>query len=205
MNRWTLIPPVAVSLAAILERVTSHSERLALRAALGVALALNLLFANFVWIRLEGLFPNVLERALAEDAPGDASISMAEIHPEVPGKSRLTVLGYRVDPRSLQQIIDSDPSQRPARIYLASGMQGFIDQAVDLPARAEMLRAEGFDVTGWKGIEGLGYRLARTVETATPWWFCFDWMPAVDLWRRVSVVYVYERGLAVQERASEGR
>ncbi len=188
-----LVPPVAFGLDVLLTRAASGWARPALGAALGLALAVNLAFANFAWIRLEGLFPRVVERALADDPPGDASISLAEVYPEIPGKSRLSWLGYRVDPKSLRQIMDAEPSQRPDRIYLYSGMRGFIEQAKSQPARAQMLIGEGLDVSRWNGVEALGYRLSRTVEPATPAWFRFDWMPAVDLWRRLSPVYVYER------------
>lgn len=193
-----LVPPVAFGLDALLSRAASGGTRAALAAALGVALLVNLAFANFAWIRLEGLFPRVVERALADDPPGDASISLAEVYPEIPGKSRLTWLGYRVDPKSLQQILDAAPDERPDRIYLYSGMRGFIELAKSEPARAEMLAAEGLDVSRWNGVEALGYRLARTIEPATPAWFAFDWMPAVELWRRLSPVFVYERSDAPQ-------
>ena len=188
-----LVPPVAVGLAELLARAKSGGQRRALGAVLALALGVNLAFASFAWIRLEGLYYRVVERALAEDPPGDASISMAEVYPEIPGKSRLTWLGYRVDPKSLAQIMAAEPGDRPDRIYLYSGMRGFIEQAKAQPARAAMLEHEGLDVARWNGVEALGYRLARTVETATPAWFPFDWMPAVDLWKRLNPVFVYER------------
>ena len=56
--------------------------------------------------------------------------------------------------------------------------------------------AEGLDVSRWNGVEALGYRLARTVEPPTPAWFRFDWMPAVQQWRGLAPVYVYERSNA---------
>jgi len=188
-----LVPPVAFGLDALFARARSTALRAALGAALGLALAVNLAFANFAWIRLDGLYHRTVERALEEDPPGDRSINMAEVYPEVPGKSRLTWLGYRVDPKSLQQIMDAPPAERPDRIYLYSGMRGFIEQARSQPARAEMLALEGLDVSRWNGIEPLGYRLRSTLETRTPAWFRFDWMPAVELWRRLGPVFVYER------------
>jgi hypothetical protein len=188
-----LVPPVAVGLDELLRRARAAGASRALASALAVALGVNLWFANFAWVRLDGLFPKVVERALAEDPPGERAISLPDVFPEVPGKSRLAWLGHRVDPRSLQQLVDADPDSLPDRIYLSSGMRGFIEDAMAQPARAEMLREEGLDVARWKGIESLGYRLERTVETPTPAWFPFRWMPAVDLWERLSPVYVYER------------
>ncbi len=188
-----LVPPVAVGLAEIHARATARWQHSVLGAVVSVALVVNLVFANFAWLRLDGLYQRVLERTLLEDPPGEASISLGEFYPEIPGKSRLVWLGYRVDPRSLQQIIDSEPALRPDRIYLSSGMRGFIEDALSQPARAAMLRAEGFDVASWKGIEPLGYRLSRVAETSTPAWFFFDWMPAVKLWKGLSPIYVYRR------------
>lgn len=191
-----LIPPVAVGLAGALALAGSRGiRRTLLHTGLGVALSLNLLFATFAWHRLEGLFPRVVERALAGDPPGDLSVAIPGPHPHVPGKSRLAWLGYRFDPRSMQQIIDAPPGERPDRIYMSSGQLGFLEDALSQPARAAMLREEGLDLETWNGIESLGYRLSHTVVSSTPSWFFFDWMPAVDLWTKLSPVYVYERSL----------
>ena len=114
-------------------------------------------------------------------------------HGHVPGKSRLVWLGYRVDPRSLQEIMDAEPDLRPDRIYVSDGQRGFLEDALSQPARAAMLRDEGLDVASWNGFEALGYRLHATFQTGTPSWFFFDWMPAVQLWREVTPVLVYRR------------
>jgi hypothetical protein len=51
----------------------------------------------------------------------------------------------------------------------------------------------GLDVSSWEGIEALGYAKAATIETTTPDWFPFTWMPAVRRWRGLNPVYVYDR------------
>lgn len=189
-----LIPPVAVGLAGLQALCgPAGLRRTVVNVGLALALAANVAFGTFAWHRLEGLFPRVVERALAEDPPGDASVSIPGPHPHVAGKSRLAWLGYRFDPRSMQQIIESEPGERPDRIYMSSGQLGFLEDARSQPARAEMLREEGLDLESWDGIESLGYELSRTVVTETPPWFFFDWMPAVDVWAKLSPVVVYER------------
>jgi len=188
-----LVPPLAVGFAELFAWARAGQGARPLGAVVALALAVNLGWATFTWVRLDGLFWRVTERELAEHPPGDATISAPDVHPEVPGKSRLASLGYHVDYRSLQEIIDAPPDERPDRIYLSSGMNGFIEDAMHQPARAAMLREEGLDVSRWQGIASLGYELVRTVRTDTPRWFWFDWMPAVAYWRGQSPVYVYER------------
>ena len=69
----------------------------------------------------------------------------------------------------------------------------FIDQAKSMPARAALIKREsGFDVTGWSGLEGLGYGLEATIIPQTPGWFPFDFMPAVIEWKQRRAVMVYQ-------------
>ena len=190
----TLVPPVAAGLAVIFVSVGPDWRRPALGSLLAAALTLNLLFATFTWHRLEGLFPRAMERTLEADPPEDATIAYPQPHEHISGKSRMAWLGYRVDTRSLQQVMDAAPSDRPDRIYISAGQRGFLDDAREQAARAAMLAGDGLDVGQWQGFEALSYRLAASVPARTPAWFFFDWMPAVDLWSRLSVVEVYQLG-----------
>lgn len=189
---WPAVALGLVELAAVLR------ERPALRRAgaalLAGALGVNLLFATFAWHRLDGLLHYAVEQHLAADPPGAARVAMPQMTPHVEGKSRLTWLGYAFDPRSLQQVIDAAPGDRPERLYVSAGLMGFLEDAEALPGRVEMLREHGLDLTTFEGFESLGYRLGDTITPQTPAWFVFDWMPVVRSWREGSRVQVYVRG-----------
>jgi hypothetical protein len=122
------------------------------------------------------------------------------VHPRVPGKSRLEALfGYRVDPRSMQELMDADPASRPDRIYVNAGEIGFLEDGRELPERIELFRGQGLDLERWPGVEALGYRLRERIVTDTPGWYPFDWMPSIRWTAERSPMYVYERASSRQE------
>lgn len=189
-----LIPAVALGFAGLWEWIRPGSiGRPLVLAVLAIGLGLNFMMGTFAWHRLDGFFMRVVERELAVDPPGRASIAIPEPHPHIPGKSRLAWLGYDFDPRSIQQILDAEPASRPDRIYVSVGQVQFIEDALAQPARADVLQGEGLDISGWNGFEGLGYELEKRVTPATPAWFVFDGLPAVRLWAELRSVLVYER------------
>jgi len=188
----TLLPPVLAGLAALWERLRTPALRRAASTGVAAVLCVNFVFATWAWHRLDSEPARVMERALAEDG-FHGSFNVLAVHPHVPGKSRFEMLGHRLDPRSMQELVDSDPSSLPERIYTDAGHLGFIEDGRELPARIELFRAQGLDLERWPGVEGLGYRLLRRVESPTPAWYPFDWMPAVRWRAERSSVFVYER------------
>jgi len=189
-----LVPPVALGLGALLARAGRlRPTLLALGAA---ALAVNLWFGAWAWLQLEHLPERVLERALAEETPPfTGRLNVLNVHPRVPGKSRLEVAGHDLDPRSIQQLRDASPASRPERIYAHRGTLRFLEDAAGAPERAAFLEAQGLESGRWEGVEALGYRLRETVRTPTPAWFPFGWMPAVRWTTERSPVLVYEKEL----------
>jgi hypothetical protein len=201
-----LVPPVVLGLTEIghgLER--SRLARVVAFAMLAGALAVNALYANWTWLVLDFLPEHVTERALLAESPRfEGRINILAVHPAVPGKSRLEVMGFDVDPRSIAQIVAAPPSERPDRIYTNSGGLAFVEHAAQSEARAELLREQGFEIRDWNGLEGLGYRRIAVVETALPRWFPFGWMESVQ-WRVVrSPILVYERIAPAGEPGMQG-
>ena len=188
----TLVPAVVAGLAAAWERIRATALARPALALVTLALCVNLVFATWAWHRLDLEPGRVIERSLAADG-FEGTLNVLAVHPRVAGKSRLEALGHRLDPRSMQELMDSDPADLPDRIYTDSGHLGFLEDGRRLPARIELFQAQGLDLERWPGVEGLGYRLRERIVTPTPAWFPFDWMPAVQ-WRILrSPVFVYER------------
>lgn len=191
-----LFPFVAFVLARWQERWRTGSGRALLSAGLALAVLANLVFGTFAWHFLEAVPERAIERSLAQYPVGERLVYVLNPSAGVAGKSRLDWLGYRRDPRSLQQVIEADPADRPGRIYAAAGLEGFITEAKHQPARAAVLFAfDGLDVSKWNGVEALGYTEIAKLEASTPAWFPFAWMPAVRSWRTNNAVHVYDRNV----------
>ena len=56
-----------------------------------------------------------------------------------------------------------------------------------------MKKESGFDISKWKGVEGLGYRMSEKIVPQTPSWFVFKWMPVIDQWQPRRTVFVFRR------------
>jgi len=190
-----LVPPVVLGLTALARGL---AERPLVRgvalAGMTVALAVNALYANWTWLVLDFLPEKVMEQALLDERPRFAgSLNVLAVHPAVPGKSRLEVMGFVVDPRSAAELAAAPPAERPDRIYTSSGNLQFIEHAAASEARAELLRAQGFEIRNWPGLAGLGYRRIAEIAPALPAWFPFGWMDSVH-WRvSRAPILVYER------------
>jgi hypothetical protein len=188
----TLVVPVLAGLAAGWERISQSGIARVAQVAVALALCVNVWFATWAWHRLESQPGRVVERSLDGDE-FQGSLNWLAVHPRVSGKSRLEMLGYDLDTRSMQQLVDSDPTTLPDRIYADAGHLRFIEDGRDLPGRIELFRGQGLDLESWPGVEGLGYRLRERIVTGTPDWFPFDWMPAVGWRLHRSPMSVYER------------
>jgi hypothetical protein len=181
-----LFPLVAAGLTNVIR------TRVAI-AALTLAAIINLAFVTFIWPRLYSTFEYVAERHAVAHASKSDSLYLLSTHKRNADSSRLDYLGYRADPRAIQEIA-ATRRDLPQWIYATQGDLQFLEDARKLPARAEMMRKEsGFDVSQWHGFEGLGYQLNETITPRTPQWFCFDWMPAIHEWQKRHTVFVYRR------------
>ncbi|HEB89436.1 MAG TPA: hypothetical protein ENI85_07690 [Deltaproteobacteria bacterium] len=199
----TLVPVVGLGMDVLWRHLHGRGIRGLAIATSVVLLLSNGVFATWAWHKLEGLPQRVIERSLAAEVPRfEGTLNVLNIHPAVPGKSRLSDQGYRVDGRSLRELVEADPATLPDRIYTDAGSLAFIEYARQSPARAELFRSQGFEIDDWPGIEALGYRPLRVIRTGTPGWFPFDWMPAVEWRRRRSPVSVFERVTSARARAN---
>ena len=135
----------------------------------------------------------VVEESLAREGGFSGTINVLSVHPRVAGKSRLDWLGYSVDTRGIQELVESDPSALPDRIYAPAGIVSFIEDGRALPARMELFRSQGLDLETFPGIEPLGYQLREEVVTETPAWYPFDFMPSVKWTSERSPLLIYER------------
>ncbi len=189
-----LVPSVVLGFSELWRTIERATWKPVALGFVGIALVANGLYANWTWLSLEGLPERATERVLQDETPRfDGTINVLSVHPGVPGKSRLTALGFRVDPRSIAQLIAASPDQRPDRIYTNAGGLAFVEYASQSEARAGLLRAQGFEIRDWQGLAGLGYRQIAAVRTETPSWFPFAWMPAVRWRAERSPIFVYER------------
>jgi hypothetical protein len=186
-----LFPAVAGGLSALL-RLGAPLQR-GVVTTLALLAVLNMWWATFTWHALTGAFEHQAERhALAHVPPGE-KVSLFSTFPQNLGSTRLEWLGYRHDPRSVQQMA-AQRTDLPAWIYASNGQLQFLEDARRLPKRAAMLRQEsGFAVNDWRGIEGLGYRLEETIVPRPPRWFPFAWMPAVKEWQMRKALLVYQK------------
>jgi hypothetical protein len=129
---------------------------------------------------------------------------MFSVYPRNPGSTRFDYVGLRHDPRSIQQIA-TQRTDLPDWIYATRGRLQFYEDARGMPARVAMIKREsGFDVTTWRGLEGLGYTHYQTIVPAVPRWFApLEWMPAVKRWRALRAVEVYHLPAAATRVTSE--
>jgi hypothetical protein len=188
-----MTPLVAIGLTNLFERLRLAPARVALNCALCLAVAVNLWFASFSWIYLHGVFDYQAERDVIANAEKDQKVFLLATFPRNRGSSRLERLGYHEEWRPIQDLIDH-PTNLPQRIYATSGLIQFLNQARSAPARAAMMEHEsGFDARDWHGLESLGYHVQEKLVPKTPSWFCFNWMPAVEQWKQLKTVIVYDR------------
>ena len=179
-------------LDAIADRLRTMSLRCVLSWCLAFLVALNLYWATFALIYPKGNYQYMIERDLQGNISKNQSVNVFALHRGVEGKSRLAYLGYRVDSRSISQIVEADVSSRPNVIYANKGQLDFVLDARKYPARARMLEEEnGLDIAGLGSLEELGYREVREVQPRTPSWFVLGWMPAVEVWKQRDTLQVY--------------
>lgn len=190
-----LVPPLAAGLAALAERLPGRGAAAGAAGAAMLLLTLNAVYGTWAWHRLDHEPMRVIEDSLAREGGFAGTLNVLAVHPRVPGKSRLEDQGYRVDPRSMQELLEADPASRPDRIYVNAGQIGFLEDGRELPERTELFRQQGLDLERWPGVEGLGYRLRERIVTRTPGWYPFDWMPSIRWTAERSPMYVYERRL----------
>jgi hypothetical protein len=181
-----LFPVVAVGLDAAMR----HRKRLAIATMLVLG-SVNVWFASFAFFNHRTTFEYVAERHALAQNDRAAKYYFFTNYPPIPGSMRLEYHGLKYDSRSIQQIAAAQ-TDLPDWVYAAHGKLQFFEDARKLPGRAEMIKQDsGFDVATWRGMQGLGYRHAETIEPQVPRWFPFTWMPAVKRWQALGPVEVY--------------
>lgn len=189
-----LFPVVACGLAAMIGAAGFARLRPIAAGAFVLLAIVNAWWATFSWHAPRGTFEYVSERhAQAHVAKDRQRVALFNTFPWNKGSTRLDHLGFKVDPRSIQQVA-ARPADRPDWLYSTQGKSMFLEHAKSMPARAQLIKKEsGFDVSNWRGVEGIGYALAETIVPSTPGWFAFDWMPAVKEWKQRRAVQVFRR------------
>jgi hypothetical protein len=192
-----LFPVVAAGLSVLLPIAMDASRRAPLQRAAIVCLCIlgliNFWFATLTWYQVHSTFESEVERHALANVPKTQRVYTLNEYPYNPGSTRMEWLGYHHDPRSIQQIA-SQKTNLPDWIYTTEGKLGFLDDARHIPGRAAMLNSEKgspFDINQWHGLEGIGYHLERTIVPATPKWYPFNWMPAVQTWKSRKALLVY--------------
>jgi hypothetical protein len=138
---------------------------------LGVLVGSNLLFANSAWIDVRYNDDAMIERHAVGHLDKATTIGIFGLWPTIAGKSRLETLGYRVDHRSIGEMMRT-PKDLPEVMYVPSQMYLWMADLPVRPKRLEMIEREtGFDHRLWNGLEGLGYELSEVVDPGAPWWY----------------------------------
>ncbi|HEX8521001.1 MAG TPA: hypothetical protein VF669_02010 [Tepidisphaeraceae bacterium] len=189
-----LVPLVTLGLGKLLDDKVPAQVRGLSHATLVLGMFVNLWFGTFAWHMLGGQFHHMAEADVIARVDRGSKVYLLNTFPLNEGSSRLEKLGYRQDCRPIQQIL-AENKELPKRVYSMLGDILFLQHAHELPARAQMIKSEsGFDVSRWRGLEPLGYRLSATLVPKTPPWFnLLNWMPAVKEWQQLNTVLVYER------------
>ncbi len=165
--------PVAVGLSHLLN-VTPRRGRPAL-----ISLLLASITFSVWWSLITYHLANVNEQATVEhfalQTDPQATKGYAIIYNNYPLLKRLAWLGHDIDLRSITHLGGED---RPELLYGSAGRVSMYDEAVTMPARAELYAREGdFDASIWKGIEALGYAPPERLRRKLPTWLPFGWMP----------------------------
>lgn len=191
-----LVAPTAIGWEAMLRRTAAKVSRPILVTTLTIAIVINLSYTAFAWIALPMRAPYMIEHHVVQQnrINDDETVYLLtyDVGPQPPGKHRLASLGVRWDHRSLQEIVDASPADRPAWIYAHAGALAFIDGATTRPSRAEYLRQTGaLESTKWRGVEALGYVRTEELVPNVPRAFVWRWMPAVKDLQKLERVIVF--------------
>ncbi len=170
-----LVPLVAFAIDALRQRIPSWSRRLSI--ALTALTAVNLLYANIAWLQLRSRPEDLIEAYVQANLPRDQLFSIFSFWPRIPGKSRLEMLGYHLDPRPIAKVIRKQ-EDLPKTVLMDSQLQRWIEDFTRRPKRAAMVAEEtGFEVADWESFKALGYRLTDRLSSPLPGWYPFAWMP----------------------------
>ncbi len=190
----SLVLPMAAGLDAVFELARSKQRQRWLAGAVVLCAAVNLVFSTFVWHQLDRGYNVALEQHVQNHVGRESeTIAIAQLHPHIPGKSRLESLGYTLDPRTVQQLAE-DRTALPEWFYMSASIYIFLEETRQLGARAEYLQQDaGFDINQWPGPEKLGYRQVDVIIPQTPAWFFFDRLPLVTNWQEGGTLLVYRK------------
>jgi hypothetical protein len=170
-----LVPLVACAIDALLQRIPSWVHRLS--TVLAVLTGVNLLYANIAWLRLRSRPEDLIEAYVQANLRRDELFSIFSFWPRIPGKSRLEVLGYQLDPRPIAKVVRSK-HDLPKTVLIDSDLERWIEDFTRRPKRAEMVAEEtGFQAADWQSFKALGYRLTDRLSSPLPGWYPFGWMP----------------------------
>jgi hypothetical protein len=169
------VPLVACAIDALLQRIPSWVHRLS--TVLAVLTGVNLLYANIAWLRLRSRPEDLIEAYVQANLRRDELFSIFSFWPRIPGKSRLEVLGYQLDPRPIAKVVRSK-HDLPKTVLIDSDLERWIEDFTRRPKRAEMVAEEtGFQAADWQSFKALGYRLTDRLSSPLPGWYPFGWMP----------------------------
>jgi hypothetical protein len=189
--------PAALALTPLvawaLDRMTRHAAghgRVALVSLLVVCGLCNALYANRAWLDLQWNVYDLAERDAMVRVGRGGHVGIFWPWPRTAGKSRLDVLGIRLDARSGLQLA-ADRRDLPDLLYVDPALVHWLAEVPQAPERAQMIEIEtGFDVRTLPSFEGLGYRLEAVVNPSYPPWFQFGWLPRAQGNNRLGV-FVY--------------
>ncbi len=183
-----LVSLVACAVDALRQRIPSWSRRSSI--ALVVLTAVNLLYANIAWLALRSRPEDLIEAYVQANLPTDELFSIFSFWPRIPGKSRLEILGYRLDPRPIAEVVGK-ANDLPKTVLIDNDLQRWIEDFTRRPQRAAMVAEEtGFRAADWESFKALGYRLTDRLSSRLPGWYPFVWIPlAAESNARTVLVY----------------
>jgi hypothetical protein len=189
-----LVPMVTASLSGLWDIAVTRSRLRWLTVALVIPALINLFWGTFIWHALAMSSDLMIEQHAKANLSSGTSLYILFPYSTISGRSRLDLLGYSRDTRSLEEILAAPVNTRADWLYATQMVIDFIDDSQRFPTRAKMLEEfANLNVQTWSGVEGLGYSKVEVLDPKTPSWFVFNWMPVIQGIRDRNTVLVFRK------------
>lgn len=190
-----LLLPVVAGLAALTTNMRFTGSSATASVAVVTLLVLDSIHSTFAWHGLNMRYAALVDSYVSENIDKTTSFSELMRTDAEPKRNYFDFRGYEFDRRGVGSLLSAtDLSDRPKVLIVERGLENWLNDAKDRPARAEMIGDEdAIDISKWNGVEALGYRLDKEVEALPPKWYPFNFMRRMQWLRQHRSIRVYVR------------